>query len=78
MDLAQLLTERDIPMDAAALLAGLDTATISRIAAGKRRARPQTVVRLAKAFGISARRMQAMCDASWRAAHPEGESVCVG
>jgi plasmid maintenance system antidote protein VapI len=71
MDLRQLLAERRFPMDAAALIARKDKATISRIAAGKSRARPETVVALARAFGMSARRMQAICDESWAAAHPD-------
>jgi transcriptional regulator with XRE-family HTH domain len=72
--LRELLRERGISMDAAALLAGLDTATVSRIVNGKRRPRPVTVVRLAKALGIGARRLQVMCDATWQAAQDrEGE-----
>lgn len=70
MTLRKFLAERGIPMDAAAILGGVDTATISRVAAGKSRPRPQTVVRLTRAFGVSARRMQSMCSASWDAAHP--------
>jgi transcriptional regulator with XRE-family HTH domain len=70
LTLREFLTERGIPMDAAAILGGVDTATISRVAAGKSRPRPQTVVRLARAFGVSARRMQSICSASWEAAHP--------
>lgn len=57
-------------MDAAAVLAGVSTSTISRICSGTEKARPKTVTALAKALGISARRMQAMCDASY-AAHLE-------
>lgn len=71
MTLREFLTERGFPMDAAAIVAGVDLATISRVANGKSRARPQTVLRLAKGFGMSARRMQAMCDASWTAAHDD-------
>jgi hypothetical protein len=56
-------------MDAAGLLAGVDGSTISKIAGGKVRARPKTVVRLATSLGVSARRMQAMCDESWAAAN---------
>jgi plasmid maintenance system antidote protein VapI len=53
-------------MGAAAVLAGVDTATISRVCSGQARATPQTVVRLAKALGIGARRMARMCDQGWR------------
>lgn len=70
MTLRELLVARDLRYDAVALVAGKDKATISRIATGKSRAQPETVVRLAKALGISARRMQAICDESWREAHP--------
>jgi len=68
--LRDLLTERDIRMDAAAVLAGVSTSTISRICSGTERARPKTVTSLAKALGVSARRMQALCDAAYDATHP--------
>jgi transcriptional regulator with XRE-family HTH domain len=71
MTLKELLAARDLRYDAVALVAGKDKGTISRIAAGKSRAQPETVVRLARGLGVSARRMQAICDESWRAAHPD-------
>ena len=71
MNLRDFLASRDITQDAAGVLAGLDGSTISRIMAGQARARPQTVVKLAKALGVNARRMQAMCEAHWLAAHPD-------
>jgi transcriptional regulator with XRE-family HTH domain len=71
MDVRNLLAERDMAQDAMGVLAGVDGSTISRIANGQVKARPKTVVKLAKALGISARRMQAICDASWDAAHPD-------
>lgn len=71
MTLREFLGTRGVRLDAAGLLADVDASTISRIANGKVRARPATVVRLATALGTSARRMQAMCDESWRAEHPE-------
>lgn len=71
MDLQSLLAERDIAQGAAGVLAGVDGSTISRIVSGQVRARPRTVVKLAKALGVSARRMQAMCDAHYHAKHPE-------
>jgi plasmid maintenance system antidote protein VapI len=71
--LKDLFAERgNPPLDGLALLAGTDKATISRISNGRQRARPETVVKLARALGVSARRMKAMCDASWAAAH-EGQ-----
>jgi transcriptional regulator with XRE-family HTH domain len=74
MKLRDFLADRKITMEAAGLLAGKDTSTISRIAAGKLRPRPATVVKLATALGTSARRMQAMCDESWQAAHMDDET----
>ena len=71
MNLRALLTSRDITQEAAGLLAGVDGSTISRICAGQVRARPATVVKLAKALGVSARRMQTMCEAHWLEAHPD-------
>lgn len=71
MTLKELLTARDLRYDAVALVAGRDKGTISRIASGKARAQPETIVRLAKGLGVSARRMQAICDESWNAAHPD-------
>jgi transcriptional regulator with XRE-family HTH domain len=69
--LRDLLTSRDVTLDAAGLLAGVDASTISRICSGQVRARPTTVVKLAKALGISASRMQAMCESHWLAKHPD-------
>lgn len=63
--LRELLTVRGLTMDAAAVLGQVDTATISRICSGHARATPQTVVRLARALGINARRMAKFCDQSW-------------
>lgn len=76
MTFRELLESRGITQDAAALLAGVDSSTISRICAGHVRARPKTIVRIAKALRISPQRMQEMCDAHYLAAHP-GELVLV-
>lgn len=59
--LRELLRERGLTFDAAAVLADVDTSTISRIVNGQMSARPETIVRLARALGISAKRMQAIC-----------------
>jgi transcriptional regulator with XRE-family HTH domain len=64
MTLRDFLGARGIRMDAAAIMAGVDKATICRIANGKSKPRPETILRLAKAFGMSARRMESLCDAS--------------
>jgi transcriptional regulator with XRE-family HTH domain len=61
--LKELLAQRDLRYDAVAMIAGVDKATISRIANGKARARPETIIRLARALGISARRMADICAA---------------
>jgi transcriptional regulator with XRE-family HTH domain len=74
--LRELLRERGISLDAAGVLAGVDTSTVSRVVSGKARARPVTIVRLAKALGVSARRLQVMCDAAWAGAQvDEDEAV---
>jgi transcriptional regulator with XRE-family HTH domain len=72
--LKDLFTERGLRYDALALLADVDKGTISRIANGKAQARPETIVRLARALGISVRRMETICAASREAAR-SGESV---
>lgn len=58
--LRELLRKRDLTMDATAVLAGVETSTISRIVNGQMGARPETIVRLARALGISAKRLEAM------------------
>ncbi len=63
--LRDLLDARELTMDAAAVLGQVDTATISRICSGQARATPQTVVRLARALGVNARRMARLCDQAW-------------
>jgi plasmid maintenance system antidote protein VapI len=72
--LGDFLAERRFPFDAAAILAEVDTSTVSRIVGGQVRARPTTIVRLARGLGVSARRMERMCQASWDAAHTMGAS----
>jgi len=66
-----LLRDRGLTYEAAAVLAQVETSTISRIARGQSKARPQTIVTLARALGISPKRLEAMTDAAWAAAHPE-------
>jgi transcriptional regulator with XRE-family HTH domain len=70
-DLKSLRTARGLSGVAIAVLGGVDPSTISRIEAGQVRARPATVVRLAKALGVSPKRLQRLCDAHWLAAHPD-------
>jgi plasmid maintenance system antidote protein VapI len=64
--LRDLLDVRGLTMDACGVLGGVDTATISRICSGQARATPPTIVRLAQALGINARRMARLCDQAWQ------------
>jgi transcriptional regulator with XRE-family HTH domain len=73
--LRELLAARSLTMDAAGVLAGVDTATISRICSGQVRPTPRTVVRLSTALGINARRMQRLCDAAWQQREAQDEAV---
>jgi plasmid maintenance system antidote protein VapI len=69
--LQDLLHERGLTFEAAAVLGQVETSTISRWVNGQMRARPQTIVTLARALGISPKRLEAMTVAAWDAAHPE-------
>jgi transcriptional regulator with XRE-family HTH domain len=71
VDLRTFLTARGITLAGAGVLAGVAESTMSRICSGQVQARPQTIVRLAKALGVRATRIKAMCDASYLAAHPD-------
>jgi plasmid maintenance system antidote protein VapI len=66
-----LLDDRGLTYTAAAVLGEVEVSTISRIARGLTKARPQTIVTLATALGISPKRLEAMTRAAWDAAHPE-------
>ncbi len=70
--LRELLQVRGVTLEAAAVLAGINASTISRIMNGHQRPQPVTVVRLARALGISAKRLEAMCDLAWATNH-EGQ-----
>jgi transcriptional regulator with XRE-family HTH domain len=67
-----LLQARGITIEAAGVLAGVNASTVSRIMNGHQRPQPVTTVRLARALGISAKRLLAMCDLAWASAH-EGQ-----
>jgi plasmid maintenance system antidote protein VapI len=71
--LRDLLRSRGLSFEAAAVLAGVDASVISRMVNGKRQAKPETIVRLARALGISAARLQAMTNAAYAAAHARRE-----
>jgi plasmid maintenance system antidote protein VapI len=72
--LGDLLSGRGLTYEAAAVLAQVETSTISRIVRGKSKASPQTIVTLARALGISPKRLESMIRAAWDAAH-SGERV---
>jgi transcriptional regulator with XRE-family HTH domain len=57
MDLRELRKERGLSLEALGYLAGVDQATISRIERGLAEPRRDTVVRLARALRIGAKRM---------------------
>lgn len=62
MSLREFRESRGLRQDALAMLGGVDVSTISRIESGKSAASPETVVKLAVALGVSARRMRRLCD----------------
>lgn len=76
--LGAFLEERHWPLDALALVAGIDKSTASRIRAGKARPRATTAVRMAQGLGISVTRMRRILDATWSAAHGEGQADDAG
>ena len=67
--LGDLLRDRGQKYEADAVLGQVETSTISRIVRGQSKARPQTIVTLARALGISPKRLEAMTRAAWAAAH---------
>jgi plasmid maintenance system antidote protein VapI len=66
-----LLDDRGLTREQAAVLGGVHPSTIGRIVSGDVHASPATVVSLARALGVGARRMQRMCDAHYLSAHPD-------
>jgi transcriptional regulator with XRE-family HTH domain len=56
-DLRELRRRRGLTLEAMGLLAGVDAATISRLERGTTKARLETTIKLARALGISAKRM---------------------
>lgn len=72
--LAEFIADRNLSVDALAVLGEIDPSTAYRIVTGKSRPRPVTVVRLARALGIGARRMQDICRVTWTEAH-QGQDV---
>ena len=66
-----LLRQRGLSFEAVSVMAGVDTSVVSRVVNGKRQARPESIVKLARALGMSARRLQAMADAAYDAEHQD-------
>lgn len=57
LTLRELRKQRGLTVEAAAVLGGVDAATVSRIERGLVHPHPGTVVKLARGLGISAKRM---------------------
>jgi transcriptional regulator with XRE-family HTH domain len=60
--LGELLDERRFPLDAVALLAGVDPSAVSRWRSGQAAPRPTSLIRLAQGLGISVTRMRKIID----------------
>lgn len=72
--LGELLDERRFPLDAAALLAEVDTSTVCRWRSGQARPRATSLIRLAQGLGISVTRMRKIIDRTMAEA-PRGERI---
>jgi plasmid maintenance system antidote protein VapI len=68
LNAAALFSSRGLTHPAVSVLADIHPSTVGRIVRGEQRARPETVVALARALGIDARRMRRLCDAHYLAA----------
>lgn len=73
--LRDLIRDRGLSFDAVAVMSDLDTSAVSRVVNGKRQARPETIVKLARGLGVSAKRIKLMADAAYQAAHSDGENA---
>jgi plasmid maintenance system antidote protein VapI len=73
--LRDLLRDRGLSFEAAAVLGRTDASVISRMVNGKRQAKPETIVRLARGLGISAKRLKLMADAAWAAEHDRQDAA---
>jgi hypothetical protein len=69
--LQDLFRDRGLTYEAMGVLGRCETSTVSRVVRGLQRPRPQTIVTWARALGISPKRLEAMTDAAWSAAHPD-------
>lgn len=73
--LRDLIRDRGLSYDAVAVMSDIDTSAVSRIVNGKRQARPETIVKLARGLGVSAKRLKVMADAAYEAAHGDRENA---
>lgn len=73
--LRELLDERRFPLDAAALLADVDTSAVSRWASGKARPQATSLIRLAQGLGISVTRMRKIIDRTVEEGRQDAEAV---
>lgn len=64
VSLREFRQRRGLSQSAIAVLSGLSQREVSLIERGEVRPRPQTVVKLARAFGINAERMALICATS--------------
>jgi transcriptional regulator with XRE-family HTH domain len=64
VSLKELCAQRGLTQAALGVLSGVSQPEISLIAAGKAQAKPESVVKLARALRIDARRMQAILENS--------------
>jgi transcriptional regulator with XRE-family HTH domain len=56
--LRDLRRARGLTLEAVSVLSGIDVATVSRIERGQVEPRPDTIVKLARGLGMSAKRVQ--------------------
>ncbi len=56
-ELRKIRQERGLTLQAVGYLAGVDAATVSRIERGKVVPKPETIVTIAKALGVSVKRI---------------------
>lgn len=73
--LGELLDERRFPLDAAALLAGVDPSAVSRWRSGDARPRATSLIRLAQGLGISVTRMRKIIDRTVHEAHQREQAA---
>jgi transcriptional regulator with XRE-family HTH domain len=73
--LRELRAERGLSQAAVAILADLDVSQVSRLERGLSRARPATIVKLARALGIGADRMRQILENTPTEASQDGQGA---